>query len=156
MIIVNGKKYTRAELKRLRNIVEGAIHSVDDDTALEGTTLFPLWSELVAQQKEFTEEDVANGFRFQHNDVLYRVLQSHTVQENWTPEDSSSLYTKVLIPDSNVIYEWEQPESTNGYKYGDVVSHNGKIWESFADNNIWEPGVQGTEEVWKEKEVTSE
>ena len=32
----------------------------------------------------------------------------------------------------------------------DKVSHNGKIWISLIDNNVWEPGVVGTESLWKE------
>jgi len=30
---------------------------------------------------------------------------------------------------------------------GDKVRHNGKIWVSIADYNVWEPGVYGWEEV---------
>ena len=32
---------------------------------------------------------------------------------------------------------------------GDRVKHNGKTWESLVDNNVWEPGAQGTEALWK-------
>lgn len=30
---------------------------------------------------------------------------------------------------------------------GDKVTHNGKTWQSTTDNNVWEPGVYGWEEV---------
>lgn len=30
---------------------------------------------------------------------------------------------------------------------GDKVMHNGKTWQSTTDNNVWEPGVYGWEEV---------
>ena len=30
------------------------------------------------------------------------------------------------------------------------MRHNGKVWESLVDNNVWEPGAQGTETVWRE------
>ena len=36
------------------------------------------------------------------------------------------------------------------YDKGDKVTHGGKIWESLVDNNSWEPGVIGTELVWRE------
>ena len=49
-----------------------------------------------------------------------------------------SLFAKVLIPDKNVIPEWEQPESTNPYSKGDKVTHNGKTWRSTIDGNVWE------------------
>ena len=45
------------------------------------------------------------------------------------------------------IPEWVQPDSTNPYMAGDKVTHNGAIWTSTVDNNVWEPGIYGWEEV---------
>ena len=30
---------------------------------------------------------------------------------------------------------------------GDKVTHNGATWISTVDNNVWEPGVYGRDEV---------
>ena len=79
--------------------------------------------------------------------MLYKCLQDHTVQVDWTPTAASSLWAKVLIPDPDVIPEWEQPDSTNPYMKGDKVTHNGKTWVSDIDNNVWTPGVYGWTEV---------
>ena len=38
------------------------------------------------------------------------------------------------------------------YAKGDKVTHGGKTWVSLVDNNCWEPGIIGTELVWKESE----
>lgn len=39
------------------------------------------------------------------------------------------------------------------YQKGAVVSHNGKLYQSvFPGQNVWEPGVAGTESLWKEYE----
>lgn len=89
----------------------------------------------------------AVGKRLEYNGTIYKVLQAHTSQETWIPPDAPSLFAKVLIPDENVIPEWEQPNSTNPYAKGDKVTHNGKTWQSTMDNNVWEPGVYGWEEV---------
>jgi hypothetical protein len=37
------------------------------------------------------------------------------------------------------------------YQYGDIVEHNGKLWENILKDkqNTWEPGVPGTESLWK-------
>ena len=81
----------------------------------------------------------------EYNEFPYRCLQAHAAQEQWNPVDAPSLWAKVLrSPD---IPEWEQPSSTNPYMKGDKVKHNGKIWESNVDNNVWEPGVYGWTEV---------
>lgn len=123
---------------KLRPIIEQAAQSLDDETALEGVQLYPIWK---------AEVDYAVGYRVQHNGILYTVLQAHTSQADWTPDVSPSLFAKVLIPDPDVIPEWEQPDSTNPYMTGDKVTHNGKTWVSDVDNNVWEPGVYGWSEV---------
>lgn len=89
-------------------------------------------------------------YKVLQNGVLYKCLQEHTSQSDWTPESAPSLWTKVLIPDSSVVPEWEQPGSTNGYSVGDRVIHNDVVWESQAENNVWEPGTIGTESLWVE------
>lgn len=148
MINVLGKDYTIEELRALRDLIEKVINGLNDTDAVTGTTLFPLWTDLLAEGYMFTTDDVTNGFRCQYNGVLYKVLQPHTIQESWNPADSPSLFAQVLIPDEDVVPEWVQPDSTNGYSIGDKVTHNGVIYESLVDNNVWEPGVSGTESLW--------
>ena len=87
------------------------------------------------------------GYIVKYNGTLYRCLQAHTSQDDWTPDKAPALWAKILIPDADVIPEWEQPDSTNPYMTGDKVTHNGKTWQSTVDNNVWEPGVYGWEEV---------
>ena len=53
----------------------------------------------------------------------------------WSPEDAPSLFAKLLIPDEDVIPEWEQPDSTNPYMKGDKVTYKGVVYESLIDNN---------------------
>lgn len=75
------------------------------------------------------------------------VLQAHTSQETWTPTDAPSLFAKVLIPNENVIPEWDQPNSTNPYMIGDRVTYEGKTYESIVDNNVWALTAYGWKEV---------
>lgn len=124
--------------RKLRPIIEKASQSLDDETALEAVTLFPKWSASGIYEKE---EKVS------YQGSLYRCLTPHTAQETWKPSDSPSLWAKVLIPAPGVVPAWEQPDSTNPYMIGDRVTHGGKTWVSTADNNIWEPGVYGWEEL---------
>lgn len=112
--------------------------TADDQTALAGKELYPLWNETAVYKK---------GDRVRYDGVLRRCLQDHTAQATWTPERAPSLWAKVLIPTPSVIPEWEQPESTNPYMKGDKVKYNGKTWVSSIDNNVWAPGVYGWDEV---------
>ena len=109
-----------------------------DEMSLQVPNLYPAWKVGV---------NYVSGDRVLFNGILYKVLLNHTSQEDWNPEVSPSLFAKVLIPDENVISPWEQPDSTNTYKVGDKVSHNGKVWMSNVNNNSWEPGVFGWDEV---------
>lgn len=129
---------TREKAYALRRMIEKASISLADSDALEAVELFPKWSESA---------DYAVLDRVQYNGTLYKCLQAHAAQETWNPADASSLWAKVLIPDPDVIPEWEQPDSTNPYMKGDKVKHNGKTWESDIDGNVWEPGVYGWHEV---------
>ena len=126
------------QAKKIRNLIEQLSISLNDETALEVPQLFPIWKE----NKNYTTDD-----RVRYNDELYRCLQTHSSQSSWNPIEASSLWTKVLIPDPETIPEWIQPESTNPYMTNDKVTHNGKIWICKIDNNVWEPGVYGWEEV---------
>lgn len=131
----------RTQEEEQQEDVQKAIAYLTDEQALSVKNLHEEW---------VPNKDYKTGDRRLYNEELYKCLQDHTAQAEWNPEDAPSLWAKILIPDPEVIPEWEQPESTNGYSTGDRVTHNGKTWESLVDNNIWEPGVVGTERQWKE------
>ena len=129
---------TESEVSRLLIAQQINTLSVDDNTALRMLEFYPEWSANTAYPA---------GHKVQHGGKLWRCLQAHTSQEGWEPENAPSLWAKVLIPDPDVIPEWEQPDSTNPYMAGDKVTHNGKTWASDIDNNVWEPGVYGWTEA---------
>jgi chitodextrinase len=126
---------------RIFAIMDKAGDLLTDEQAATIPALYRPWE---------TDIDYAVGERRTYNGTLYRCLQAHTAQEAWNPADAPSLWTKVLIPDPDVIPEWEQPDSTNPYMKDDKVTHNGKTWISLVDNNVWEPGATGTEALWSE------
>ena len=131
---------TRSEAKAFIAALVGLRASATDDQALESVSIYPVWKERASY---------ISGERVRYNDTLYKVLQDHTSQADWTPDVASALFTKVLIPDPEVIPEWVQPDSTNPYQTGDKVTHNGTTWISTVDNNVWEPSVYGWDEVLK-------
>ncbi len=112
--------------------------SIDDVTASEHTDLFSPWAENIAYKK---------GDMRQYDGGLYRCVQAHTSQADWTPDTAASLWTKVSDP--AIEYpDWSQPiGSHDAYDMGDKVSHKNKKWVSTANANVWEPGVYGWEEV---------
>lgn len=118
--------------------------SLTDEQALNVQAIYPAWSA--------GNVNYIAGYKVLYNNVLYKCLQEHNSQSDWTPDAAPSLWGKVLISDPEAIPEWEQPDSTNPYSKGDRVTHNGKTWESMVDSNVWEPGATGTDSLWKEVE----
>ena len=119
--------------RKLRPLIEKAALSLDDADSLEAKDLFPIWS---GANVEYKVND-----RVRYDSILYKCLQQHTSQEGWTPIAAASLWAKVLIPDPQVIPDWEQPSSTNPYMRGDKVRFDGHIYESAIDNNVWSPAA---------------
>lgn len=123
-------------------VAQFSAQALPDALALEAKAIYPAW--------DGNGVKYAKDHKVLYKDVLYKCLTEHTSQSDWAPDAAPSLWAKVLIPDPEVIPDWEQPLSTNPYMKGDKVRHKGKIWESLVDNNVWEPGVVGTEGQWKE------
>ena len=119
--------------QKLRPYIEKAALFLSDEDALEAVDLFPKWDE---NHGEYKKDD-----KVKYEGILYKCLQTHLAQSGWTPIAATSLWTKVLIPDENVIPEWEQPDSTNAYMIGDKVMFEGEIYESLINNNIWSPAA---------------
>ena len=131
-------RFTRALAEHYRQLINKAAKSLEDSEGAAAPMLFEKWE---------PDKEYVVGDRLQYGGKLYKVLIAHTSQIMWTPDVSPSLFAEVLIPDPSVIPEWVQPGSTNPYMTGDKVRHNDKIWISTVDNNVWEPGVYGWDEV---------
>jgi hypothetical protein len=112
--------------------------TIDDVTATEHLDLFSPWEIGI-------NYEVGNIRRYEDN--LYKCLQAHTSQSDWTPDVTPALWKK--IGDPTLEYpEWAQPiGAADAYMTGDKVSYNGKHWVSIVDNNVWMPGVYGWDEV---------
>lgn len=68
--------------------------TVDDDTALIGKELYPVWAENIS---------VSVGDRYQYNDKLYKCVQAHTTQESWTPDLTPALWTVIDVTHTGTI-----------------------------------------------------
>ena len=132
---------TVEKAKKLRAIIERAVVALelDNEAALECVELFPAWE----NGKAYTVET-----RVQYGGKLYRCVQAHTSQTDWTPPAAASLWAEIADP-AEEWPKWSQPIGAHdAYNAGDKVSHNGKNWKSTCDGNVWEPGVYGwTEEA---------
>lgn len=118
------------EAEQLRQELNEIIGEMTDEEAVERPILFPNWK----SGKEYTTNE-----RVRYGGRIFKVLQNHTSQEDWTPSRAPSLFAEILTSETGEPQEWQQPSSTNPYLTGDKVIYNGQIYESLIDNNTWSP-----------------
>lgn len=129
---------TLQKARKLRKMIEKTAVTLSDSEAFDVAELFPMWK---------VEHEYAVGDRVQYDSKLYKCLQAHTSQADWTPSTAVSLWVEVADP--AIEYpEWVQPTGAHdAYMTGDKVSHNEKHWICTMDYNTYEPGVYGWNEV---------
>ena len=121
---------------KFRKFIEQMSVNATDEEALNNIEAFPKWK---------VETDYVKDDRVRYEEVLYKVLQNHRSQSDWTPDVAVSLFVRVSIEEWP---EWIQPVGAqDSYPLGSKCSHNEKHWISDVDNNVWEPGVYGWTEV---------
>lgn len=122
----------REHALKLRQMIERAAVSLPDEDALEAVELFPAW---VADTAYAADE------RIRYGDHLYRCVQSHTSQTEWTPDATPALWTEVALPGE--IPVWRQPTGAqDAYMTGDKVHYptaDDPVYESLIDNNVYSP-----------------
>lgn len=112
--------------------------NVDAETASQHSELFSPWESGVAY--------AVDALR-QYEGQLYKCIQAHTSQDDWTPDVAVSLWTKAHDP-AIEWPEWVQPTGAHdAYAMGAKVSHLDKHWTSDIDANVYEPSVYGWTEV---------
>lgn len=117
-------------MEAVKKILSTNTEALSDEDALNVAALYPTWASKVGAE-------VQSGERLWYDGKLYKVLQSHTTQSDWTPDATPALYTEVSIEE---YPEWVAPSgSETAYNTGDKVSYNGKHYESLIDGNVWSP-----------------
>lgn len=119
---------TRKEAEAYRTKIETAAESQNDAEALESIELFKKWEAGM---------DVTAGQRYQHIGKLWRVVQTHTTQADWEPQNTPALWTEVSLD------EWpdipENIPSTAPWMSGDKGTWKGQHYICQLDNCVWNP-----------------
>ena len=100
----------------------------------------------VKSYPDFKVDEVvgAGVIRFFGNN-LYKCIQPHTTQQDWTPDLTPALWKRYFEP--NDYQPWKQPSGAHdAYNTGDKAIFEGHLWESLIDANVWSPLVYG----WKD------
>lgn len=112
---------------------------LDHITITEHPKLFSEWDENWTGKA---------GTIVQDGEKLYRSIHDvTTTAQNTKPSETPSMWTRIGNP-TEEYPEWVQPIGAHdAYALNAKVSHNNKNWRSIVNNNCWQPGVYGWEEV---------
>lgn len=75
-------------IKSIVQIAKMKLSELNDNKAVDYSELYPEWSSRIG--KEVTVDT-----RLWYNGNLWKVVNTHTVQADWTPDTASSLFVKV-------------------------------------------------------------
>ena len=114
--------------REVRAAMDAAGAQLDDAAALDAMAIYPVWEIGAAY---------ATNDRRRYGANLYKCVQAHTSQADWTPDAVPALWVKVSVEEWP---EWVQPTGAHdAYNTGDKVTYNGKRYVSLIDANVYSP-----------------
>lgn len=115
--------------------------SLTDEQALEVATVYDTWK---ADTAYTAGQFVIYGENSVGDPQLYKVVQDHTAQADWTPDKTPALYTAIGLTDEGYPV-WSQPTGAHdAYNTGDIVDYNGTLYKSLIDGNVYSPEAYPT------------
>lgn len=127
------------EAKEYRKAIDTFAKNQSDKTLIDNKAVFEFWRAGINAEKD-------KIYRYGEN--IYKCIQPHTTQEDWTPDKVPALFVKISLEE---YPQWVQPTGAHdAYNKGDKVSDEEKHWISEIDGNVWKPGTVAG--VWREIE----
>ena len=130
--------------EQLRRALQMFSVGLTDEQAMEVVAIYDPW---VVGKTYTIGEFLTYGENTVGDPQLYKVVQTHTSQSDWTPDTAVSLYVAIGLDDSGYPV-WSQPTGAHDtYNTGDIVNYNGVLYESLIDGNVYSPEEYPT--AWK-------
>ena len=122
--------------EQLRKVLQMFAQSLTDEQAMEVATVYPKY---VVGKAYKADEMFTYGVNGVGDVQLYRVVQDHTSQADWTPDVTPALYTPIGLNEKGYPV-WSQPTGGHdAYNIGDIVDYNGTLYKSRIDGNVYSP-----------------
>lgn len=118
------------EAREIRKAIDTFAENQTDEMLIDNKAAFEFWRAGINAEKD-------KIYRYSEN--IYKCIQPHTTQEDWTPDKVPALFVKISLEE---FPQWVQPTGAHdAYNKGDKVSDEGKHWISEIDGNVWKPGT---------------
>ena len=88
---------------------EKIVSTFTDENAVKVIDLYPVWTVGIA---------VVKDSRYQYNGELYKVIQAHTTQADWTPDVTPALWTVIDVTHAGTIEDPIPAVAGMEYVYG--------------------------------------
>nr|DAM66975.1 MAG TPA: ChiA1-BD-binding domain protein [Caudoviricetes sp.] len=115
--------------RELRPYIEKASAALSNNDALKAVELFPVWK---------TDVHVSVGDRYSYLTKLYKCVQEHTTQSDWTPDLTPALWAVVDAEHGGTIDDPIPASRGMEYEYG-------KYYSDSEDNHIYLCERQGAQ-----------
>ena len=115
---------TESEVSRLIIAQQINTLSVDDNTALRMVEFYPEWA---------TDTAYPAGYKVQRNGKLWRVLQAHTSQAGWEPENAASLWTEICESHAGTLDDPIPYSGNMALESGKYYMQDGKVYRCTRD-----------------------
>ena len=124
--------------EHFRKALQLFAQTLTSEQAMEVATIF---DEYKVGKSYSVGEYLIYGVNNVGDPQLYKVVQAHTSQEDWSPDATPSLYEPIGLNDSGYPV-WSQPSGAHdAYNIGDIVDYNGTLYKSLIDGNVYSPDV---------------
>ena len=124
------------QAEAIREAMDVAGAALTEEMALECVRLYRLWE---TGKNYSIGEYLTYGQNGVGDPQLYKVVQAHTSQANWTPEATPALYDAIGLDNSGYPI-WSQPTGAHdAYNTGDIVNYNDTLYRSLIDGNVYSP-----------------
>lgn len=122
--------------EQFRKVLQMFAASLDDEKAMEVATIYDPWA---VGKSYAVGEFVTYGENGVGDPQLYKVVQAHTSQADWTPDAVASLFVAIGL-DSAGYPVWSKPTgSHDSYNAGDIVDYTGTLYRSIINGNVYSP-----------------
>jgi hypothetical protein len=122
--------------EQFRKAMQMYAQSLTSEQAMEIATLYPKY---MVGKSYVAGEYFVEGINNVGDPQLYKVVQSHTSQEDWKPSETPTLYEPIGLNDKGYPI-WSQPSgSHDAYNTGDIVDYNGTLYKSLINGNVYSP-----------------
>ena len=118
------------ESEEIRKAIDTFAKNQIDETLIDNKAAFEFWRAGINAEKDKI---------YRYGDDIYKCIQPHATQEDWTPDKVPALFVKISLEEWK---QWKQPAGAHdAYMKGAKVSDEGKHWISNKDYNIYKPGL---------------